>query len=125
VDDPGALGAVLASLQVMAKADVDDLDDHRDLGIATVKLLIAAAAFGEKLDTNMQPSDSGELVTPQACSMLQFMGRVFCAIDPAELREEASRQARKMANMSAGEIKKTIIGMAREVGLRVVEVEAA
>jgi hypothetical protein len=128
IDDPEALTAVLASLQAMHEADVSDLDDHRDLGIATVKLLVAAAAFGERLKPNMEPAqegEEGEEVSGKACSMLQFMGRVFCAIDPAELREEAAREASRMADMSASDIRETIRAMAREVGLRVVEMEGA
>ena len=127
IDDPSELSAVLLGLQVFHDSDAEDLDDFRALGRAVVQLVIFAAAVGERLNSDLEPGDSEEHreVSGMAASMAQFFARVFCVIDPGELADEASKAARRIADLSDAEVKEQAAELARACGLRVVDDGAA
>lgn len=136
--DDDSLQLALMALQVMHDADTEDLDDHRDLGKATVQLIIYASATGQRLNAQQEPWDGADIdeddaeearkkgyreVSAKACSMAQFFGRIWCVVDPTGLGDDAAKAAKDFAAMSAKQQREEVMKVAREVGLRLAVVE--
>ena len=138
--------AQLAFLEAMHPDDSLELDAFRDRGRNRLQLVMYACALAYKINAEkrrydpenpehvMNEAEFSE-VDPKAAGMAQFLARIHLVVDPSVLREDAAKEAQRMASLGSAEQRAeviTILGalgfseesitaVAREAGLTVIE----
>lgn len=124
--EPGSTrDLMLATLEVMHPDDHRELRAYRDRGMARLHLVMYACAMSyainerkERYDGELHASEDGFAeVDAKAASMAQFLGRVFLAVDPESLHEEARAAAQRLSEMSSDEQLVTWLQVGRRLGL--------
>lgn len=120
------LDSMLAGLQMLHPTDQDDLDDFRDDGRRKLQAVLYAAALAYALNEQAERYDADNPehanqafveVDGKQVASAQFLCRFILAIDPATLKEEAQREAERIANMSAGEQRGLALKILSHVGV--------
>ncbi len=118
--------SALLLLQLMHEDDSLELDSFRGWGKATVQLMLFGAAVGMRFNSEGEawdkevhtPDEKDDFseVSPVAISAAQFVARVWCVVDPAEIREEAAKEARRFTDMSDREAKAEFVRIGVSLG---------
>jgi hypothetical protein len=118
--------AMLAVLEAMAPEDTLELDAFRDRGRTRLQLVMYACALAYRINADKRrfdpanpehaPEDFTE-VDPKAAGMAQFLARTYLALDPSVLREDAAREAQRMASLGSAEQRAEVIGILPMLGL--------
>lgn len=121
----------LALLEAMHPADVREMDAFRDRGRVRLHLVMMACAMAYALNERKErydPDIHGSWedpavrerfteVDPKAAGMAQYCARLWLAIDPAVLREEAGREAQRMAELGTAELKAEVLTILPMLGI--------
>lgn len=132
--EPGAeRDALLELLTAMHPDDCRELDDFRDRGRVRLHMVMWACAMayvlndraerynpeihGEWDDMPQEEREKFREVDPKAAGMAQYCARLWLAIDPAVLREEAAREAQRYAEMGNAEMKAEVLTVLPALGM--------
>lgn len=126
------LDAALATLHILHPDDVADLDDFRDDGRRKLHAVLYAAALAYALNRHAvrfdpdnpehDPEDFAEVDGKQLAGA-HFLGRYVLAIDPSALKEEAQREAERIAGMSTREQRELALQVLTAAGFPDEEIE--
>ena len=124
---------LLSLLEAMHPDDTRELDAFRDRGRVRLHMVMMACAMAyalndrkERYDPELHgpwedmPQEMRERfaeVDPKAAGMAQYCARLWLAIDPAVLREEAGREAQRFAELGTQEMKAEVLTILPMLGL--------